>query len=174
MEYNHRDSLKEIYVYNNVLNGAIDHCISYNNLEAIGLLLGKRYKHSGKEYIVILDQIEVKSKSSHTFVEFDEKAFSYIGSVLRSERHRENFFVGWYHSHPDFGCWLSSVDIKTQATYFNENYHCALVIDPIRKYLKFFKLLEGKRDYRAVEFCTVYEGRWQCEGCYNGRNQFKF
>jgi 26S proteasome regulatory subunit N11 len=22
--------------------------------------------------------------------------------------------VGWYHSHPGFGCWLSSVDINTQ------------------------------------------------------------
>lgn len=22
--------------------------------------------------------------------------------------------VGWYHSHPGFGCWLSSVDVNTQ------------------------------------------------------------
>ncbi len=22
--------------------------------------------------------------------------------------------VGWYHSHPGFGCWLSNVDINTQ------------------------------------------------------------
>jgi 26S proteasome regulatory subunit N11 len=22
--------------------------------------------------------------------------------------------VGWYHSHPGFGCWLSSVDVQTQ------------------------------------------------------------
>lgn len=22
--------------------------------------------------------------------------------------------VGWYHSHPGFGCWLSGVDINTQ------------------------------------------------------------
>ena len=25
-----------------------------------------------------------------------------------------DFVVGWYHSHPGFGCWLSSVDINTQ------------------------------------------------------------
>lgn len=23
--------------------------------------------------------------------------------------------MGWYHSHPGFGCWLSSVDVNTQA-----------------------------------------------------------
>lgn len=22
--------------------------------------------------------------------------------------------VGWYHSHPGFGCWLSGVDVNTQ------------------------------------------------------------
>ena len=26
--------------------------------------------------------------------------------------------VGWYHSHPGFGCWLSSVDVNTQQVSF--------------------------------------------------------
>ena len=25
--------------------------------------------------------------------------------------------VGWYHSHPGFGCWLSGVDINTQQVF---------------------------------------------------------
>lgn len=27
---------------------------------------------------------------------------------------RPEVVVGWYHSHPGFGCWLSSVDVNTQ------------------------------------------------------------
>lgn len=27
---------------------------------------------------------------------------------------RPEMVVGWYHSHPGFGCWLSGVDINTQ------------------------------------------------------------
>jgi 26S proteasome regulatory subunit N11 len=27
---------------------------------------------------------------------------------------RAEMVVGWYHSHPGFGCWLSSVDVQTQ------------------------------------------------------------
>lgn len=27
---------------------------------------------------------------------------------------RSEMVVGWYHSHPGFGCWLSGVDINTQ------------------------------------------------------------
>jgi COP9 signalosome complex subunit 5 len=23
--------------------------------------------------------------------------------------------VGWYHSHPGYGCWLSGIDVSTQA-----------------------------------------------------------
>ncbi len=28
--------------------------------------------------------------------------------------------VGWYHSHPGFGCWLSGVDINTQQVPAND------------------------------------------------------
>lgn len=28
--------------------------------------------------------------------------------------HRPEMVVGWYHSHPGFGCWLSGVDVNTQ------------------------------------------------------------
>lgn len=41
--------------------------------------------------------------------------------------------VGWYHSHPGFGPWLSSVDMNTQMNF--EMLHpkfVALVIDPIQ------------------------------------------
>ena len=35
--------------------------------------------------------------------------YAYAHSCNRPEA-----VVGWYHSHPGFGCWLSSVDINTQ------------------------------------------------------------
>ena len=27
---------------------------------------------------------------------------------------REENPVGWYHSHPGYGCWLSGIDVSTQ------------------------------------------------------------
>lgn len=41
--------------------------------------------------------------------------------------------VGWYHSHPGYGCWLSGIDVATQLT--NQMYldpFLAIVIDPNR------------------------------------------
>lgn len=36
--------------------------------------------------------------------------------------------VGWYHSHPGFGCWLSSVDINTQQVSLLENLKCQVLM----------------------------------------------
>lgn len=41
--------------------------------------------------------------------------------------------VGWYHSHPGFGCWLSGVDVNTQQSFEALNARAvAVVIDPIQ------------------------------------------
>jgi 26S proteasome regulatory subunit N11 len=41
--------------------------------------------------------------------------------------------VGWYHSHPGFGCWLSSVDVNTQQSFEALNSRAvSVVIDPIQ------------------------------------------
>lgn len=41
--------------------------------------------------------------------------------------------IGWYHSHPGYGCWLSGIDVSTQM--LNQNYQepfVAIVVDPVR------------------------------------------
>ena len=41
--------------------------------------------------------------------------------------------IGWYHSHPGYGCWLSGIDVATQMLnqQFQEPW-LAVVIDPTR------------------------------------------
>lgn len=46
---------------------------------------------------------------------------------------RPEMVVGWYHSHPGFGCWLSNVDINTQQAFEQLNDRAvAVVVDPIQ------------------------------------------
>lgn len=46
---------------------------------------------------------------------------------------RPETVVGWYHSHPGFGCWLSSVDMNTQQSFEQLTPRAvAVVIDPIQ------------------------------------------
>lgn len=49
------------------------------------------------------------------------------------KKFRPEMVVGWYHSHPGFGCWLSSVDINTQQSFEQLNPRAvAVVVDPIQ------------------------------------------
>ncbi len=46
---------------------------------------------------------------------------------------RPEVVVGWYHSHPGFGCWLSGVDISTQQSFEALSSRAvAVVVDPIQ------------------------------------------
>ena len=46
---------------------------------------------------------------------------------------RPEMVVGWYHSHPGFGCWLSGVDINTQQSFEALSERAvAVVVDPIQ------------------------------------------
>lgn len=46
---------------------------------------------------------------------------------------RPEMVVGWYHSHPGFGCWMSGVDINTQQSFEALNQRAvAVVIDPVQ------------------------------------------
>ena len=62
---------------------------------------------------------------------------------------RPEMVVGWYHSHPGFGCWLSGVDINTQQSFEALSERAvAVVVDPIQsvkgiKKKKLFYVFKG-------------------------------
>ena len=59
---------------------------------------------------------------------FQTKMLDMLAQTGRSE-----MVVGWYHSHPGFGPWLSSVDVNTQMSFEALNKRAvAVVIDPIQ------------------------------------------
>jgi proteasome lid subunit RPN8/RPN11 len=52
--------------------------------------------------------------------------------LLQAVGRLENM-VGWYHSHPGYGCWLSGIDVSTQSIQqqYQEPF-LAIVVDPHR------------------------------------------
>ncbi|KAI6182995.1 26S proteasome regulatory subunit RPN11 [Aphelenchoides bicaudatus] len=64
--------------------------------------------------------------------------------------------VGWYHSHPGFGCWLSSVDVTTQQSFEALSSRAvAVVIDPIQS-------VKGKvviDAFRSINLITALLGQ---------------
>ena len=62
--------------------------------------------------------------------------------VDRARRHRElerKALIGWYHTHPDLGIFLSETDLeKTHRVLFAEPFQLALVYDPVRRRAGYF------------------------------------
>jgi len=48
------------------------------------------------------------------------EAISLTNGVSRVKAGRLENAIGWYHSHPGYGCWLSGIDVGTQM--LNQNY----------------------------------------------------
>lgn len=59
--------------------------------------------------------------------------------------------VGWYHSHPGFGCWLSGVDINTQQSFEALSERAvAVVVDPIQSVKGKVKVHKHMQHIKAV------------------------
>jgi proteasome lid subunit RPN8/RPN11 len=52
--------------------------------------------------------------------------------------------VGWHHTHPGFGVFLSGYDLFIHRNFFPEVWQVALVVDPRRQEFGFFQWREGE------------------------------
>lgn len=99
--------------------------------EIMGLMQGKVVGHS----IVIMDSFALPVQGTETRVNAANEANEYmVQYVEESEKAgRLENAIGWYHSHPGYGCWLSGIDVNTQMN--NQKFtdpFVAVVIDPNR------------------------------------------
>lgn len=107
--------------------------------EVMGLMLGGLYRSDGRVYALVRDVVTTDLEASAVRVRFKRGGFEYLFESLDSCGF-EYIIVGWYHSHPGHGCFLSTTDIDTQRTMFAGRYHTALVIDPIAQDVRAFYL----------------------------------
>jgi len=111
--------------------------------EAMGFMLGDVCESERRRFVVVRDIVTGALLSSADRVRFDDKSYHELFSELDSSGF-DYVIVGWYHSHPGYGCFMSPIDMNTQTTSFAESYHSAIVIDPILKEIAAFKL-KGRR-----------------------------
>ncbi|MCJ1411243.1 COP9 signalosome catalytic subunit rri1 [Ptychographa xylographoides] len=106
------------------------HARSGGNLEIMGLMQGKI---AGDTFIVS-DTFRLPVEGTETRVNASDEANEYVVQYLQSCRDngRLDNAVGWYHSHPGYGCWLSGIDVATQMAQQFQDPFLAVVIDPDR------------------------------------------
>lgn len=69
--------------------------------------------------MVVMDAFALPVTGTETQVNPQTEAYIYITQYLSKSREigKEENAIGWYHSHPGYGCWLSGIDVSTQMSY---------------------------------------------------------
>mmetsp|Transcript_10976 Transcript_10976/g.33669 ORF Transcript_10976/g.33669 Transcript_10976/m.33669 type:complete len:329 (+) Transcript_10976:95-1081(+) len=140
---------KEVHISAVALIKMVMHAKSGLPMEVMGGLLGKFEEHA----FIVMDAFPLPVDGTEVRVEALEEGSSYQVNYLQAGQQvkRSENCIGWYHSHPGYGCWLSSIDVETQRIHQRyEDPWLAIVVDPVRT------MASGKVDVGA--FRTYNEG----------------
>jgi proteasome lid subunit RPN8/RPN11 len=124
----------------------------HERLEVMGLLLGEIRTHAGAEYALAKRAVTAQLDATQVGVRFSRDGLDALAASL-AKVDFEYVVVGWYHSHPGYGCFLSKTDVATQRAMFSGAAHVALVVDPVKEEAGAFRL-DG-RGYAPARF-SVY------------------
>ena len=108
------------------------------------ILLGDYCEDLGKVHVIISNYIEARyTDASASTLTFTHETWDYVYKE-QGAKYPDKKIVGWQHTHPSYGIFLSNYDLFIQENFFNLPFQVASVIDPIQKIRGFFQWKNGK------------------------------
>jgi proteasome lid subunit RPN8/RPN11 len=99
------------------------------DVELCGVLLGEVCRDAQGFFLKISAIIEGEKANNYgAQVTFTHQTWDYIHSI-KDRDYPQLRIVGWYHTHPGFGVFLSGMDSFVQENFFNLPYQVAIVIE---------------------------------------------
>jgi proteasome lid subunit RPN8/RPN11 len=127
-----------------VHSGILEHAGEDTSIEICGVLVGRWESDSDGPFAVISNRIRCDNASSKLAeVTFTHESWAQINNEMDT-KYQDLRIIGWYHSHPDFGIFLSDRDFFIQEHFFSGAGQVALVVDPVRKREGVFEWRGGK------------------------------
>jgi proteasome lid subunit RPN8/RPN11 len=122
-----------VFVDLDVMREIETHAASDTSVELGGVLLGGQYEDDdGRAFVVITDCLRAQHyESTKGSFKFTHETWEAI-TRQRDEFPEELQMVGWYHTHPDWGVFLSGMDMFICDHFFNKPLDVAYVVDPCR------------------------------------------
>jgi proteasome lid subunit RPN8/RPN11 len=113
-------------------------------VEICGVLVGKWARDADGPFALISEAIRGEAAASKfAEVTFTHETWNKINQEMDT-KFAELSIVGWYHSHPNFGVFLSDRDRFIQEHFFSGPGQLAYVVDPVRKTEGVFVWRAGK------------------------------
>lgn len=146
----------DILIDEPALRAAQAHALSSLDREVAGILVGPppEKQPDGRYVVHVIDTIVARHTVMHgASVTYTPESWRYVNDRL-AERYPDEtaVMVGWYHTHPGFGIFLSGMDQFIHQNFFTQVWHTALVLDPLARKCGFFCWNRDKTRVRPCEF----------------------
>jgi proteasome lid subunit RPN8/RPN11 len=99
-----------------------------------GFILGRTIEAADGTYLVSFEEYIPAPTERHDAyeIEFAAPAYHELDNALERYPHLKT--VGWFHTHPGHGLFLSNPDLKIQRGFFKKPYHIAMEIDTLSRH----------------------------------------
>lgn len=149
------ESRVEVYLCETAYDAIYRHGTDYTSREVGGLLLGSVFTlPDGRYRVDVVAAIRAAgAPGNHVRMQFTAEAWRQL--IESAQRDYPSYkVVGWYHTHPNLGTFMSGDDIHAHDIAFSHPWHIAAVCDPVRNGFSFFgrdgdeiKLIRGFYTY---------------------------
>ena len=142
-----------IFFEENVFEEIQKHSSETTSVEVGGVLIGEaRFDNLGN-YLYICGSIRAENtKNTDVSVTFTSETWDYIHEI-KDKNYPNHSIIGWYHTHPGFGIFLSDMDKFIQDSTFNMPYSVAMVVDPKSSKYGIFAWQDG--EIKSLKQCYV-------------------
>lgn len=136
-----------IYVDVDVMRELWSHARFDTGVELGGVLLGGQYEDElGRPFVVVSECLRARHfEATKGSFKFTHETWEDI-TRERTKLGEDLQMVGWYHTHPDWGVFLSGMDLFICDHFFNRPLDVALVLDPCRGEVGFFQWTADPRE----------------------------
>lgn len=134
----------QVYIRQDVYKALEEFAVSDTRKELGSILLGDYIQKDDALHVVISNYVEAKyTDASASTLTFTHETWDDIHSQHET-RYPDRKIIGWQHTHPNYGIFLSNYDMFIQENFFDLPFQIAYVIDPIQNLRGFFQWKNGK------------------------------
>lgn len=127
------DSALTVFFERTAFNQMLRDCNLDRKREHAGILVGNAFRYDNNSSYVVVRQTVLAPATLGTGVNVNFTTRSWEALWRSIEWDRDRRVVGWYHTHPGLGVFLSGTDLRTQSAFFPNPWQLAVVVDPVKK-----------------------------------------
>jgi proteasome lid subunit RPN8/RPN11 len=142
-----RRSQFQVYIVEQVYEDIWSHVKQTSGIESGGVLVGHPFKTLDEQITFVVVVAAIPQHSNNRSVgHFTVGPPEIAAARAEMEQHYPGLVaVGWYHSHPGHGIFLSGQDMTIVSSIYNLPWHIALVVDPKNRREGIFVGSQGKQ-----------------------------